>query len=166
MPKHPLDYPELARLVRDIGDAATLPEWNRAVAELVHSLLIRAQGGVTPPDRRELVGGLVERIARGFKGKPFAPSSILRARDDALLIFEVLFPEGLAHIDAGAAARRLMQHENDIRRSRAQAFGLPPPRASDLVQLGEARSRVRRAMELHGVTLPPGKPGFRSKRSP
>jgi hypothetical protein len=166
MPKHPLDGPELVRLVRDIGDAATLPEWNRAVADLVHALIVQAQGGATPPDRPALVGGLVETVARGFVGKVGAPSSILRARDDALLIFEVLFPEGHAQINAGEAAKRLMQYENDKRRSRAEALGLPPPRQSDLVQIGEARGRVRRAMELYGAALPPGMPGFRSKRGP
>jgi len=163
MQTHPLDDPEMSRLLRDLDDAATVAEWNQSVADLLHALLICAQGGRTPPERRSLVFGLVGKVAKGFAGKAHRPRSVLRARRDGLLIFGTLFPEGHNHIDAGEAARRLMHHENEGRRSRAQLLGLPL-RADALVQIGQARSRIRKAMELFGVSLPPGMPGFRSKR--
>jgi len=152
---HFLDDPELIRLHADLAAAVTLAEWNRAVADLLHAAVLQVQGGATPPEHRARVFGLVGRVATGFvaPGAHAPPKTGIKARKDALLIFEVLFPDGHMRINAGEAVKRLMRYENEKRQNGERQ-----------VQIGEARGRVRRAMALYGVRLPPGMPGFRSKQ--
>ena len=130
-----LQIPELARR---LDEADSPSEWNGALAGFVHVALhlLVAQHPNHDAQRDAIAGDLLRRIERGFVPASHRPKKMSRARLDAAICAGCR-----TQAEAVALLRRLSPQFPDDQGARARRR-LPPHLTE-----GEARSRVRRAMQ-------------------